>query len=109
MINKYSTDIVHDCTPNQKRRLMSNFTYIQFTVEDGIGHLHLNRPEKKNAINDELCLEIEQVFITMPEDVRVVIFSGAGPEFRSGLDLAEHKARQGLDVVKHSNMWHRTF
>ncbi|CAI8185377.1 MAG: Methylthioacryloyl-CoA hydratase [Marinobacterium sp. xm-d-530] len=88
---------------------MSDYTYIQFTVEDGIGHLHLNRPEKKNAINDELCLEIEQVFITMPEDVRVVIFSGAGPEFCSGLDLAEHKARQGLDVVKHSNMWHRTF
>lgn len=88
---------------------MSNYQFVKFTVEDSIGHLQLNRPEKKNAINDTLCLEIEQVFINMPSEVRVVIFSGAGPEFCSGLDLAEHKARNAYETVKHSNMWHRTF
>jgi len=88
---------------------MSNYTYVEFSVEDSVGHLRLNRPEKKNAINDQLCLEIEQVFLNMPAEVRVVIFSGAGPEFCSGLDLLEHRARQGLEVVNHSNMWHRTF
>ena len=85
------------------------YQYIQFTSEGGIGHLRLNRPEKKNAINDALCLEIEHALINLSDDVNVIVFSGAGPEFCSGLDLSEHKAREPFEVVKHSNMWHRVF
>lgn len=88
---------------------MREYQHLIFSVEDGIGHLELNRPEKKNAINDTLCLEIEHVFINMPQAVRVVMFTGRGPEFCSGLDLSEHTAREPFEVVKHSNMWHRTF
>lgn len=88
---------------------MRDYQNLVFSVDNGIGHIELNRPDKKNAINDKLCLEIEQVFINMPEEVRVIIFSGRGPEFCSGLDLTEHSAREPFEVVKHSNMWHRTF
>lgn len=88
---------------------MATYEYINFSVEDGIGHLELNRPEKKNAINDKLCLEIEHVFINLTDEVRVILLSGAGPEFCAGLDLKEHKAREPFEVVKHSNMWHRVF
>ncbi|MGB1091025.1 MAG: crotonase/enoyl-CoA hydratase family protein [Oceanobacter sp.] len=88
---------------------MSEYKHLTFTVEDNIGHLTLNRPEKKNAINDVLCLEIEQVFINMPEEVNVILLSGNGPEFCSGLDLSEHTAREPFEVVVHSRMWHRTF
>ncbi|ADZ91835.1 crotonase/enoyl-CoA hydratase family protein [Marinomonas mediterranea] len=88
---------------------MSEYKFINFTVDNGVGHLELNRPEKKNAINDSLCLEIEHAFINLPDDVSVIVFSGSGPEFCSGLDLAEHKAREPFEVVKHSNMWHRVF
>ncbi|MAF16382.1 MAG: enoyl-CoA hydratase [Marinomonas sp.] len=88
---------------------MTTYQFIEFSVEHGIGHLRLNRPEKKNAINDSLCLEIEHAFINLPDDVNVIVFSGAGPEFCAGLDLAEHKAREPFEVVKHSNMWHRVF
>ena len=88
---------------------MKEYQYVVFTVDNGIGHLELNRPEKKNAINDTLCLEIEDVFRNLPSEVNAIIFSGRGPEFCSGLDLAEHKAREPFEVVKHSNMWHRTF
>ncbi|MFD1382064.1 crotonase/enoyl-CoA hydratase family protein [Rhodanobacter aciditrophus] len=88
---------------------MTTYQFIQFTSDNGIGHLQLNRPEKKNAINDALCLEIEHAFINLPDDVHVIVLSGAGPEFCAGLDLSEHKAREPFEVVKHSNMWHRVF
>lgn len=88
---------------------MSEYRHLTFSVEDGIGHLTLNRPEKKNAINDALCLEIEDVFRNLPQGLKVILFSGNGPEFCSGLDLSEHTAREPFEVVQHSRMWHRVF
>jgi len=85
------------------------YQFINFSVESGIAHLQLNRPEKKNAINDSLCLEIEHAFLNLSEDVNVIVLSGNGPEFCSGLDLREHTAREPFQVVKHSQMWHRVF
>lgn len=88
---------------------MAEYQFINFSVDNGVAHLQLNRPEKKNAINDSLCLEIEQVFLTLSDEVNVIVLSGNGPEFCSGLDLSEHKAREPFEVVKHSRMWHRVF
>ncbi|MBV1789684.1 crotonase/enoyl-CoA hydratase family protein [Marinobacterium sp. D7] len=88
---------------------MSEYRHLTFSVEDGIGYLTLNRPEKKNAINDALCLEIEDVFRALPSDLNVIVLSGNGPEFCSGLDLSEHTAREPFEVVQHSRMWHRVF
>ncbi|SEB15029.1 crotonase/enoyl-CoA hydratase family protein [Marinobacterium iners] len=88
---------------------MNAYRYLTFSVEEGIGHLTLNRPEKKNAINDQLCLEIEDVFRNLPTGLDVILLSGNGPEFCSGLDLSEHTAREPFEVVEHSRMWHRVF
>ncbi|KEA63654.1 Enoyl-CoA hydratase [Marinobacterium lacunae] len=88
---------------------MSEYRHLTFSVEDGTGYLTLNRPEKKNAINDALCLEIEDVFRNLPADLNVIVLSGNGAEFCSGLDLSEHTAREPFEVVQHSRMWHRVF
>lgn len=88
---------------------MSDYQFLTFTVESQIAHMRLNRPNKKNAINDALCLEIEDVFRNLSSDVSVILFSGEGREFCSGLDLTEHTAREPFEVVKHSRMWHRVF
>jgi len=88
---------------------MSDYRHLTFSVDNGIGYLTLNRPEKKNAINDALCLEIEDVFLNRVADLSVILLSGNGPEFCSGLDLSEHTAREPFEVVQHSNMWHRVF
>lgn len=88
---------------------MIDFQFIKFSVEDGIGHLQLNRPEKKNAIHDSLIDEIDYVLNHIPEEVRVIVLSGNGTEFCAGLDLSELKARNAFQVVKHSNNWHRIF
>lgn len=88
---------------------MSEFNFIKFSVDGGVGHLCLNRPAKKNAINDALIAEIESVFSNIPQDLMVIVLSGEGTDFCSGLDLSEHTAREPFEVVQHSRMWHRVF
>lgn len=72
-----------------------------------IAHLVLNRPEKRNALNDALIEALDRYFADLPSDVRVVVVSGAGGHFSSGLDLSEHAGRMPLDVMTHSRGWHR--
>lgn len=88
---------------------MQNKQLIEFTIEGQIGHLKLNRPEKKNAINDVFIDQLEEWTANIPEEVHVLVLSGNGPEFCSGLDLSEHTARGPYDVYKHSRKWHRVF
>lgn len=72
-----------------------------------IAHLILNRPEKRNALNDDLIAALDAFFATVPEGIRAIVISGAGGHFSSGLDLSQHVARQPLDVMAHSRNWHR--
>ena len=88
---------------------MSDYQNIIFTVEDGIAHLQLNRPAKKNAIHDPLIEDIDHALSNLTDDIKVIVLSGNGTEFCAGLDLSELKARNAFEVVKHSNNWHRIF
>lgn len=72
-----------------------------------IGHLMLNRPEKRNALNDDLVAALDAFFANVPEQTRAIVISGTGGHFSSGLDLSQHVARQPLDVMAHSRNWHR--
>lgn len=76
-------------------------------VKNAIAHLTLNRPEKRNALNDDLIAAIDAFFAAVPADTRAIVVSGAGGHFSSGLDLSQHVARQPLDVMAHSRNWHR--
>jgi enoyl-CoA hydratase len=64
---------------------------LQYAVADEIAHITLNRPDRVNAINRAMLLEIEQVLDRVEADaaVRVVVVSGAGRSFSSGFDLKE--------------------
>jgi methylglutaconyl-CoA hydratase len=56
----------------------------------GVTNITLNRPEKRNALNDELITELTQAIETAASDseCRVVVLKGAGPDFCAGADLA---------------------
>src|SRR5215813_13976148 len=60
------------------------------TVENGIARITLNRPDKRNALNEELVRGVTAALqATESEDsTRVVILSGAGRDFCSGADLS---------------------
>ncbi|MDA8334593.1 MAG: enoyl-CoA hydratase/isomerase family protein [Peptococcaceae bacterium] len=61
-------------------------------VEDRIGIITLNRPEKRNAISIRMRKEISSCLAAWNQEtssVDIVIFTGAGSTFSAGFDLKE--------------------
>ncbi|UWQ97337.1 crotonase/enoyl-CoA hydratase family protein [Rhodobacteraceae bacterium M385] len=76
-------------------------------IEGDIATIIFNRPEKRNAMNDQLIAELDAFFSAPPEGINAVIMRGEGGHFCSGLDLAEHEHREPIEGVFHSRNWHR--
>lgn len=64
---------------------------ILFTVQDNVGHITLNRPDKLNSFNREMALALQQALdeCASQETIRCVYITGAGKGFSAGQDLAE--------------------
>ncbi|MEO7587552.1 MAG: enoyl-CoA hydratase/isomerase family protein, partial [Arachnia sp.] len=65
---------------------------IAFRVDDGVGHLELNRPRVINSLNLEMLRALTDVLHQWQEDdgVRAVELSGAGDRgFCAGADVRE--------------------
>lgn len=76
-------------------------------VRGKVAHLTLNRPAKRNALNDAAIASLDGFFSTGAGDARAIVVSGAGGHFSSGLDLSEQVHRAPLEVMAHSRNWHR--
>lgn len=63
---------------------------IIYAVEGTVALITLNRPEKRNALNDELIVGLKESLRKADDnmDVHVVVVTGAGADFCSGADLA---------------------
>jgi enoyl-CoA hydratase/carnithine racemase len=57
---------------------------------DGTAIVTLNRPKKLNAVNLEMKLEVLDTLdeLEVDEDIRAVIFTGAGRAFCAGADIS---------------------
>ena len=57
---------------------------------DGVLVVTLNRPEKKNAINTQMWIDLRETFraAALDDDVVCLLLCGAGENFCSGVDLA---------------------
>jgi enoyl-CoA hydratase/carnithine racemase len=69
----------------------------------------LNRPARRNALNDGIVLAIQDCFSNIPDDVGAVVIHGVGDHFSSGLDLLELTEHDATEGLRHSQMWHRGF
>lgn len=60
------------------------------SIDAGIARLTLNRPDRKNALNDQLIRELKEALTDAAanDDVRAIVISGSGSDFCSGADLA---------------------
>jgi methylglutaconyl-CoA hydratase len=58
----------------------------------------LNRPEVRNALNDELIQNVYEVFSTVSKEIRVIVLSGEGAAFCAGGDLEWMKKAAGYSV-----------
>lgn len=68
---------------------MSDYQAFRVDVTDHVAQVRLNRPEKLNAMSAEFWTEIIEVFkwIDRTDDIRVVVLSGEGKHFSSGIDV----------------------
>src|SRR5213079_2099574 len=69
----------------------------------------LNRPAKRNALNDGIILAIQECFSNLPDGVGAVVIHGVGDHLSSGLDLSELTEHDATEGLRHSQMWHRVF
>lgn len=71
------------------------YDYITVTHNDGVATITLNRPDVRNAINDDMRAELIEAFAAADKDatVRGIILTGAGKGFCSGGDIGGMRAR----------------
>lgn len=72
---------------------MSHYNTVLYSVEQGIGTITINRPDKMNSFSRELRKELFDVVEQANADanVRVVILAAAGRAFSAGADLTEEE------------------
>src|SRR5256885_17017773 len=69
----------------------------------------LNRPAKRNALNDGIILELGDCFANLPDDIGAVVIHGIGDHFSSGLDLSELTDHDATGGPVHPQMLDRVF
>jgi enoyl-CoA hydratase/carnithine racemase len=74
-----------------------------------IGILELNRPEKRNALDDETVVALGAFFSEPPAGVRAIVLDATGEHFSAGLDLSRVGAWDAADGLASSQRWHRAF
>ncbi|MFV0927281.1 crotonase/enoyl-CoA hydratase family protein [Pseudomonas palmensis] len=91
---------------------MTDYTAFKVELSNSIAHVQINRPEKINAMNAAFWSEIVEIFqwIDETDAVRVVVISGAGKHFSSGIDLmllASVANEMGKDVGRNARLLRR--
>src|SRR5215212_1944137 len=83
---------------------MSQSDVVLYSVEGSAARITLNRPEKRNALNDAVIAGLKQRLKNAAADknVRVVVISGAGKDFCSGADLSALQKIAGASVAENS-------
>jgi len=81
--------------PNATSAGCPETTLIETELLDGVAVIALNRPEKRNAINDAMRADLIQVldWADRSADVRAIIITGRGKGFCAGGDIAAMKER----------------
>ena len=78
-----------------------NYKTIQVQTDGPVATIQLNRPERMNAVNEEMYAEIQEVLgrFRNDPDVRCLIFTGSVLE-RDG--IAKQAFCAGADLKKHA-------
>ena len=78
-----------------------NYEHLTIECDGAIATVSFNRPDKANALNYRLISEIEHCALAFREDIdtRVVIFTGTGKHFSSGMDLTDPNAEYDGPLV----------
>ena len=81
-----------------------NTDQVLYSVDGAIARVTLNRPEKRNALNDAVIAGLKDGLKKASKDgrVRVVVISAAGKDFCSGADLSALQKIANASVAENS-------
>ena len=86
---------------------------ITYELDGPVALIGLNRPDKRNAINDPLVDELRAAVLRAHEEADVAVLFGHGSNFCAGLDLAEALARATGQIKtprkRRRHNWHEVF
>ncbi|HXG64260.1 MAG TPA: enoyl-CoA hydratase-related protein [Blastocatellia bacterium] len=70
---------------------MTAYSQIIYNVSDSAVHITLNRPDKRNALSDQLIAELRDALAAADAEAqaRAIVLRGAGKDFCAGADLAQ--------------------
>lgn len=73
------------------------FTTIKFEKKAGYAIITLNRPDKLNALNNQLFTDLDNVItaIELDTEIRALLLTGEGKAFAAGADIKELNACDG--------------
>jgi len=80
------------------------YSTILYEVADAVATIRLNRPDVRNAFNDQMAEELQAALKSAERDaaVRCVVLTGAGAAFCAGQDLAVMRERgEGVSFREH--------
>ena len=78
-------------------------------IDGNVAIVRLNRPAKRNALNDQAILGLEAAFRSLPAVAKAAVIHGAGEHFSAGVDLGELIETDLDGAIEHKRMWHRAF
>ena len=88
---------------------MTDPSGISYELDGAIALIGLDRPAKRNAINDALVEALRRAVERASGEAKVGVIFGHGDHFSAGLDLAEHAERTPIEGIHHSRKWHAIF
>ncbi|MDW8304301.1 MAG: enoyl-CoA hydratase-related protein [Acidobacteriota bacterium] len=72
-----------------------------YKIESDIARITLNKPEKRNALNEKIIEQLKASLIKAETDgAKAVVLSGAGKDFCSGADLSSLQKISESDVIE---------
>ena len=72
---------------------------VLYSVDGAIATLTLNRPDARNALNDQMCEDLRRIASEVDQNIRLVFVRGSGPVFCAGADVKE-RAGMSVDQVR---------
>jgi enoyl-CoA hydratase/carnithine racemase len=85
------------------------YSGLRIERQGAIAIVSLDRPAKRNALNEDIFTGLERYFSGVPSGVRAVVLRGEGEHFSAGLDLSELKELSAAQGMAHSIAGHRSF
>lgn len=84
---------------------------LEIKIENRVAWLTLNRPEKMNAMNLEMVMELRKAFVELDEreDVSCVVMRGEGRAFCAGMDLKWSEELTKKDRLESNRLGQKTF